>query len=82
MALTTVEKVDGKLILTLSDEAQQELKLLEGTTYALHRTDGGLGVRRPTFKLDDLLAQCDYSVPMDEEEREWVDAPRVGRELI
>lgn len=36
--------------------------------------------KRPT--LDELLSQCNPDAPMTPEEREWVDAPAVGRELI
>ncbi len=31
--------------------------------------------------LDDMLAKCDPNAPLPEE-REWVDAPAVGREII
>lgn len=33
------------------------------------------------YKLAELLAQSDYSHPPTAEEREWLDAPPVGREL-
>jgi antitoxin ChpS len=41
---------------------------------------------KPRYTLEELLAKCDYSQPMtpeerDPEEREWIDAPPVGREL-
>lgn len=35
---------------------------------------------RPRYTLDELLAESDYSQPLPPEEREWVDAPAVGRE--
>ena len=38
------------------------------------------GKRR--YTLDELLAQCNPDAPMTPEDREWVDAPAVGRELI
>ena len=38
------------------------------------------GKRR--YTLDELIAQCNPDAPMTPEEREWVDAPAVGRELI
>jgi antitoxin ChpS len=38
--------------------------------------------KRPKYTLEELLAQCDYSQPMTDEEREWLDAPAVGRELL
>ncbi|MCW3202179.1 transcriptional regulator [Morganella morganii] len=37
---------------------------------------------RVRYTLDELLAESDYSQPQPAEEREWVDAPAVGRELL
>lgn len=34
------------------------------------------------YTLAELLAASDYSQPQPPEEREWVDAPAVGRELL
>jgi antitoxin ChpS len=36
----------------------------------------------PRYTLAELLAASDYSAPLALEEREWVDAPAVGGELI
>jgi len=38
--------------------------------------------RRPRYTLDELLSQCDFDQPVSAEEREWLDAPAVGREVI
>jgi hypothetical protein len=35
---------------------------------------------RPRYTLNELLARCDFSIPMSAEDREWLDAPAVGRE--
>lgn len=35
---------------------------------------------RPRYTLAELLAESDYSQPQPPEEREWVDAPPVGKE--
>jgi antitoxin ChpS len=37
---------------------------------------------KPRYTLEELLAKSDYSQPMSPEDREWIDAPPVGRELI
>lgn len=37
---------------------------------------------RLRYKLAKLLAESDYSQPQPAEEREWIDAPAVGRELL
>jgi len=34
------------------------------------------------YTMDELLSASDYSQPQPDEEREWVDAPTVGSELI
>ena len=49
---------------------------LEGESFVLRPR------RKPKSTLQELLDQCDFSIPMDQEERDWLDAPRVGRELI
>jgi antitoxin ChpS len=37
---------------------------------------------KPKYTLEELLAQSDCSTPSTKEDREWIDAPRAGRELI
>jgi antitoxin ChpS len=36
---------------------------------------------KPRYTLDQLLAKCDASQQLPPEDREWIDAPSVGREL-
>jgi antitoxin component of MazEF toxin-antitoxin module len=37
---------------------------------------------RPRYTLDELVAQCDSKKRLSREEREWIDAPPVGREAL
>ena len=37
---------------------------------------------RPRYTMAELLAASDYSQPQPTEEREWIDAPAVGSELL
>jgi antitoxin ChpS len=37
---------------------------------------------KPRYTLEELLAASDYSQPRTPEEREWIDAPPVGHELL
>ncbi len=37
---------------------------------------------RPSYALDELLAQCDETAPPDAEDRAWLDAKPVGNELL
>jgi antitoxin ChpS len=36
---------------------------------------------KPRYTLDELLAQCDPSAPLSDEDCAWIDTPPVGREL-
>jgi antitoxin ChpS len=36
---------------------------------------------RAVYTLDELLAQCDGTIPISDEDREWLNAPSVGREI-
>jgi antitoxin ChpS len=62
-----------------------QLKLDVGATVGLSIADGQLVIHpkaKPSYTLAELLAASDYSEPRTSEEREWLDAPRVGGELI
>ena len=37
--------------------------------------------KRPRYTLDELLVECDENAD-DDADREWFDAPSVGRELL
>lgn len=37
---------------------------------------------RPRYSLDELLAQCEPAAALTSEDREWLDAPAVGSELL
>jgi antitoxin ChpS len=61
------------------------LQLKAGATVAVNVEHGRLIVEpkpRHRYTMGELLAQSDYSHPQSPEDREWVDAPPVGRELI
>jgi len=57
-----------------------------GGTLEVEVVDGGLllkPVKKPEFTLDELLATCtSESVRLDDEDREWLDAPPVGKEAF
>jgi len=60
------------------------LHLHAGTTVGLAVEGDRLVVRPQTkarYTLDELLAQCDPAASVTVEDREWLDAERVGREL-
>ena len=56
-----------------------------GATVGLSVADGQLVVNprlKPRYTMAELLAASDYSHPPSAEEREWIDAPAVGGELL
>ncbi len=83
MYVTTLRKVGGSVMLALPPAILDLLRLQAGATVAIDVDAGRLVVHpRPRYTLAELLAASDYSEPQPSEEREWVDAPAVGGELI
>ncbi|MGA3071516.1 MAG: antitoxin [Terracidiphilus sp.] len=85
MHTTNLRKVGGSVMLVVPPAILDQLHLKAGAAVGL-AVDGERLVMqpqtRPRYTLDELLAKCDYSQPMLPEDREWIEAPAVGRELI
>lgn len=85
MHTTNLRKVGGSIMLTVPPAFLDQLHLQVGATVGVAVVDGCLVVDpkpRPRYTLAELLAASDYSQSQPAEEREWIDAPAVGRELI
>lgn len=85
MHTTALRKVGGSVMLAVPPAFLDQLHLQAGATVGVVVTDGRLIVDpkpRPHYTLAELLAASDYSQPQPVGEREWVDAPAVGGELI
>ena len=85
MYTTNLRKVGGSVMLVIPPAFLDQLHLQAGATVGVVIADGRLVVDpkpRPRYTLADLLAASDYSQPQPPEEREWVDAPALGGELI
>jgi antitoxin ChpS len=86
MHQTNLRKVGGSIMLAVPPVFLEQLHLKAGTLVGIAVTDDGRLVvdprPRPRYTLKELLAASDYSQPQPAEEREWVDAPSAGRELI
>ena len=84
MHTTNLRKVGGSVMLAVPPAILDLLHLRVGATVGLAVDHGRLVVEpslRPRYTLAELLAVSDYSQPQTAEEREWIDAPAVGREL-
>ena len=85
MHTTSLRKVGGSVMLTVPRAFLDQLHLRAGVTVGLAVEHGCLIVNpnpRPRYTLDELLAQCDASADISEEDREWLDARPVGGELL
>ena len=85
MYTTTLRKVGGSVMLTVPPVFLDQLQLQAGAVVGLAVDHGRLVVEpkpRVRYTLAELLAASDYSQAPSSEEREWLDAPAVGGELI
>jgi antitoxin ChpS len=85
MHTTNLRKVGGSIMLAVPPAILDLLHLEAGATVGL-AVDGERLVVDPRVKLrytlDELLAASDFSQPQPPEEREWIDAPAAGGELL
>jgi len=85
MTTATLRKVGGSVMLAVPKNILDTLDLRAGAQVSIDIQDGRLLVDpkpRPRYTVDELLAGSDYSKPQRREDREWVDAGPVGRELL
>jgi antitoxin ChpS len=84
MQTTKLRKVGGSIMMTVPPALLEELHLTAGSVVSIEGNDQIMTVRpcRPRYTAEQLLADYDATTPWTEEEREWLDAPAVGRELI
>jgi antitoxin ChpS len=84
MTYSTLRKVGGSVMVAVPPALLDQLHLEAGATVGIAVEGDQIVLRpaKPRYKLADLLAECDYSLPRSQEEQEWLDAPAVGGELI
>ena len=85
MYTTNLRKVGGSVMLAVPPAFLDQLHLKPGATVGLAIDHGCLVVEpkpRPRYTLSELLAASDYTQPQEALEREWIDAPAVGGELL
>ena len=87
MHTTRLRKVGGSVMLAVPPAILDLLRLQAGAKVGMAVADGRLVVDpkpRPRYTLDELLAEAEAAgaYPLSAEEREWIDAPAVGKELI
>jgi antitoxin ChpS len=93
LAIAKLKRAGGSLVMTVPAAARNLLGLIEGQEMAISVKgtqviaepmpvpEKVLKVRRPKYTLDELVAGYDADTPLNDDEREWMDAPPVGREV-
>ena len=85
MHTTHLRKVGGSVMLAVPPALLDVLELRAGARVDIGIEEGRLIVvprRRPSYTLDELLAQCDETAPVDDGDRAWFGARPVGNELL
>ena len=85
MHTTNLRKVGGSVMLAVPPALLDVLELRAGAKVAIGIEGGRLVVAprtRPRYSLDELIAQCDDDFTADDEDRSWLDAQPVGKELL
>jgi antitoxin ChpS len=80
-----LRKVGGSVMLAIPKPMLDALDLSPEASVGLSIKGGKLVVdpkKRRRYTLDELLAQCKPRARRSREEREWLNNPPVGRELI
>jgi len=87
MHTTHLRKVGGSVMLAVPPALLDVLQLTAGAKVGLAVDNDRLIIEtaaRPRYTMAELLAEAEASgaYPLPAQEREWIDAPAVGKELI
>lgn len=85
MHVTNLRKVGGSVMLAVPPALLDLLHLKAGASVGVIVDGGRLVVEaspRPRYSLAELLAVSDYLEQPSPEDRQWLDAPAVGKELL
>ena len=85
MYTTNLRKVGGSIMLAVPRALLDLLNLGVGAKVDIGVENGRLVIEpkaRPRYSLDELLAQCDENEVPSSENRAWIDAKPVGKELL
>ncbi len=85
MHTTSLRKVGGSVMLAVPRALLDTLRLAPGARVGIAIDNGRLVVEpqtKPSYSLEELLAQCDASADFSEEDKEWLEAPSAGREVL
>ena len=85
MHITNLRKVGGSVMLAVPPALLDLLHLKAGTSVGVAVDGDRLVVEaspRPRYTMAQLLAASDFSAEQSPDDREWLDSPAVGREIL
>ncbi|WP_108701019.1 antitoxin [Phytobacter sp. SCO41] len=85
MYIARLKKVGGSVMLAVPPTVLKTLGLSTDSEVGMTIENGCLIIepqKRPHYSLEELLAQCDPHAEISEEDRQWIDAPAAGKELL
>jgi len=85
MHTTKRRKVGGSVMLAVPPAILDVMQLQAGSNVGITLDGTRLVVEAASpvrYSLEELLAQSDYSDGVSQEDRDWLDAPSVGGELL
>lgn len=83
MPTATLRSIGGSIVIAIPKRLLEMVQLQAGSKVEINVEQGHLVVipqKKKRYKLSDLLAQCDPSLPLTVEERDWLEMPAVGLE--
>ena len=85
MYTTNLRKVGGSVMMAVPPALLDLLQLRAGASVGIVLDGKSLIVKaatRPRYTMEELLAASDYTHAHVDDDREWLDTPPIGRELI
>ena len=85
MYSSKLRRVGGSVMLAVQPAILEMLQMESGSAVSMAVESGRLIIEpsvRKKYSLQELLAQCDASVPLSDEDRAWTASTAAGRELI
>lgn len=82
MATATLRAVGGSVMVSVPKQVLNHLGVTVGgaLNFLVQKDKVVIEKVSPSYSLDELLAQCDFSQEMSEDEKAWVTAPMIGLE--
>jgi antitoxin ChpS len=83
MTIATLRKIGGSTCITIPRVFLDRLELDAGATVDISLDGSGLRIepQNPVYQLEDLLAATPLHTELTDEDRQWLEAEPVGKEL-